>query len=1065
MDSDDQSIPSESLGIARLAAAIPPGGAILLAHSEAQAARLFGAAQALAAHIDPTHLPAWDCLPFDRASPSHAAMGGRMAALRRIRSGAPRLVIASPEAIAQRLPRVGATAALHLRPGDPIGRDAIDATLTRFGFTEADEAEAPGERALHPSVIDVFPADGTAPVRIRLDGDRIEALERIDPRTRRSRRAIDELTLGPASELVLDEHEPPALRDQGVEHRLPELRGPLADLFELMPDATLFLDEDAEDSLAAHLAAIRDAYDTRATLARSGRVCMPVDGLYLDTAAWSRIRATRRAETIAWPRVPPLPRLLGAPDAAARLLAQAAAAGRRVAISGARLARALDTDLDPVPVADWPSLLATEPGAIALLPDGIPAGFDDPGQALILSTDDVLPPPSAAVDASSLFSVPLAPGDTAIHLDHGLGRIERLETVQTDHGSTDCLVLGFAGDARKLVPCVEMDRVWRYGAADETASLDRADGSTWTRRCGPVVLEIQATAQRLVAEAVARRDIPAPVIKPNPRRMARFIAGFPFAPTRDQDAAFAAIAADIASGVPMNRLLCGEAGFGKTEVALRAAAATALCGHQVAILAPTTVLVRQHLETFRRRLAAIGIEVAALSRLTSRPDATRIKRRLADGTLPVVVGTQSLATDGIAFRNLALVIVDEEQRFGTEDKQSLARLRDGAHTLSMSATPIPRTLERALAGLEEISILATPPARRLPIRTEILDLDEAVVATALRREHARGGQSFVIAPRIRDLDEVAALIDRLAPDLSVVSLHGRMKPDALDAALVGFADGHGDVLLATNIIEAGLDIPRANTLLVFNAERFGLAQLHQIRGRVGRGRVRGHAFLFRSTGRKAGKAALSRLDALAAHEGLGAGFAIAGQDLDQRGGGDLLGDEQAGHAKLLGLELARHLTARAIEAIRGDADTTEDWRPEITLSIPSTIPDDYVPDETARLALHARIARPHSAHALSEELEDRFGPVPDSLRLLLAGAEIRQACHRLGVARLEAGPAGAAATLRGQADAPEIEGLEHKGRRLLLRRQTTTAADRIAAARQLLRLLAPTLRASAPKPP
>ncbi len=1072
----------EALGLARLAGEIDEHGAILVAHSEAQAARLAGAARALAGDAAPVHLPAWDCLPFDRASPSHATMGCRMASLRRIASGSRHLVIASAEALAQRVPAV-LPDAVRLRTGDATGPDALNAMLARLGFVEADEAEAPGERASHPAVIDVFPADADAPVRIRFNDAGIEAIERIDARTRRGCGTLDALSFGPASELVPDDGE---ARAPGLEHRLAELCPTVTTVFEMMPRAVLLLDEDAEDSLGAYLEAVAEARETRLALARSGHAAAAPAGLHLDLADWARLRDAREVRRVRWPEIgSPRPDVGGDPARALRIVEDAASSGRRVGLSGRRLVASLDLDEAPQPFADWRTLRDAPGGTIAALPDGLTAGFDADG-VLVLAEDEILSPATGETRAGELFAIPLALGDTVIHLDHGLGRLHGIETIETvetkdgetkdgetkdgeaGDGPTDCLAIDFADEARKLVPCAEMDRVWRHGSGEDAMPLDRADGASWAKRCGPVVREIERTAERLVAEAEARCRRTAPVIRPDRRRMARFVAGFPFTPTRDQRDAFEAIAADLEAGIPMDRLLCGDAGFGKTEAALRAAAAAALAGHQVAVLAPTTVLVRQHAETFGRRLRAIGVEVASLSRLTRPKDAKRVRERMADGSLPVVIGTQSLVAAETAFRDLGLVVIDEEQRFGTEDKRTLARMRDGVHTLTMTATPIPRTLARALAGLQEISILATPPARRLPVRTAVLDVDEAVLAIALRREHDRGGQSFLVCPRIKDLESVASMLHRLVPDLSVVVLHGRMKPDALDTALVGFADGDGDILLSTNIIEAGLDIPRANTLFAFDADRFGLTQLHQLRGRVGRGRARAHAFLFRSPRPSDGaeppgqagsrRKAASRLDALAAHDGLGAGFAISGRDLDQRGAGDLLGEEQAGHAKLLGLALARHLTTDAIRRARGEA-VPEEWRPETSLSLPASIPADFIPDPTARIALHARLARPHRVAALAAELEDRFGPLPDEMRVLLAAAELRHACRRFGIARLEVGPSGVAADLRG-GEAPKIAGLERTGRRLLLRRETATAAERIAAARHLIRLVARQARAT-----
>ncbi len=426
-----------------------------------------------------------------------------------------------------------------------------------------------------------------------------------------------------------------------------------------------------------------------------------------------------------------------------------------------------------------------------------------------------------------------------------------------------------------------------------------------------------------------------------------------------------------------------------------------------------------------------------------------MRAELANGALRVVVGTQALAGRDTRFADLGLLIVDEEQRFGAKHKAALRAMAAGVHTLTLSATPIPRTLQAALAGLQDLSVLATAPARRLPVRTAVLAFDEAVLRTALKREHARGGQSFVVCPRIEDLDAMARLLGRLAPDLAVTTLHGRMRPEQLDAAIVGFADGHGDVLLSTNIVEAGLDIPRANTMLVWHAERLGMAQLHQLRGRVGRGEARGMAWLFTDPDHPPDDAAAERLAALAEHDGLGAGFGIAARDLDLRGGGELAGEIQAGHVQRLGLDLAQHLLARALAAARGEA--VEERSPQLEFGIACHIPEAYVPDAAERIALHRRLARAAQVHAIADELEDRFGPPPPSVANLLALSALRHACHRLGVARLEVGPEAAAATLWGTPH--EVAGLELRHDRLILRRRSANDGERVAAARALLRLL------------
>ena len=762
-----------------------------------------GRAQALAALLAKdapcpvTYLPAWDCLPFDRVGPSRAVMGRRMAAIRAMAVPGAMIVVGSADAVAQRLPPP-----FHdirrLAPGDPLDLAELQAELDRLGYAVETEADQPGDVAIGSGILDVVPADGVVPVRVRHHDGNVVEIDRVDPESHRSRRVVPHVDLPPASELVFEQ---PADRPAGVEHRIPDLVTPLTSLFDCLGAAAIVLDEYARDAATAHLHLVEDSRATRIALARAKGGPLPALGLYLAPAELDAAFAEATEASL--------------PDAAAPAVSNAHA----------------------------------------------------------------LPAPELRI------------GDAIVHLDRGVAILEGIEAVED--GSEDVLALRFAADRKELVPAEEIGRVWRFGAA-EGAPLDKLDRSSWPARRDKAEAALRQTAAKLIELVRARDATPAPVLTAPARAMSRFNAGFVYPPTPDQQAAFAAIAEDLARGKPMDRLLVGDVGYGKTEVALRAAAIAALAGKQVAVLAPTTVLVRQHLVEFRRRFGRIGIEVAGLSRLTSAGEAKKVKAGLADGSVRVVVGTQALGGKGIAFADLGLVVIDEEQRFGAQAKTALARLREGAHVLPLSATPIPRTLGAALAGLTDLSTLTTPPVARRPVRTSVEPFDAAVLVAAVRREHSRGGQSFVVCPRIESLPEIAGLLERLAPALSVVQLHGQMRPDALDAAIVGFADGHGDVLVATDIIEAGLDIPRANTIVVCRADLFGLAQLHQVRGRVGRGRRRGMAWLFTDETTPPTEAGAARLATLAAHDGLGDGFVVAAGDLDQRGMGDLGGGRAVG---------------------------------------------------------------------------------------------------------------------------------------------------------------------------
>ncbi|MDB5559144.1 MAG: mfd, partial [Enterovirga sp.] len=600
------------------------------------------------------------------------------------------------------------------------------------------------------------------------------------------------------------------------------------------------------------------------------------------------------------------------------------------------------------------------------------------------------------------------------HLEHGLGLLEGIETIATGDGAaTDTIRLSYAGDAKLMVPVSDIDLMWRYGAA-EHVGLDRLGSDSWPKRRAKVETEINDAAAELAGIAAERQKIEAPAITPPRRDYERFVARFPYSVTADQNEAVNDILKDLASGKAMDRLVCGDVGFGKTEVALRAAAAVALAGKQVAVVAPTTVLVRQHLQTFRRRFAEFGIEVGHLSRLAKPAEAKAVKAGLKDGSIRVVVGTHALAGNGVAFSDLGLLVVDEEQRFGAAHKDKFRALGEHAHVLTLTATPIPRTLQSALVGLQNVSVLATPPAERQPVRTFVAPFDGPTVRAALLRERRRGGQSFVVCPRIEDIAPMTAQLKGLVPELQVFVAHGKLPAEEIDDTMVRFADGEGDVLLATNIIESGLDVPRANTIMVWRANMFGLSQLHQLRGRVGRGRPRGIAYLLTDPEEEVSDETRKRLSTLERLDRLGAGFAISAEDLEQRGAGDLLGDTQAGHVKLIGAGLYRRLLERALLAATGRTPP-EEWVPELNIGIPARIPPDYVPEPEVRLNLYARIARTldRAGEArIADEIEDRFGQLPEEVTALLAVNRLKRLCREAGVARVDAGPQAIALTFK-----------------------------------------------------
>ncbi len=984
------------------------------------------------------HVPASDALPGDDAPASPANVGHRVAALRRVRaasSGKPRariVLVTTAEASAVRHPQPANfdAAPPTVTVGAALDVDAFAATMAELGYTGDDRVDEPGEIAVRGQVIDVFPADHEIPVRIELEDGRVAATRTYDPVTQRTVDPLDRVELGRATE--------PAV-ERGVS------------ILAHLPDAALAIDSGVE--------ARRDQF-LRIARERGPRG-RPEAGL-VTAADWRKEIAKRPSVALGDGDAPPRFVEKRAPLRSFARFAAAHGEGVLVVAGSARDLRFLTPRLakaakrDFTAIADWSGVVAAADGAALLLTAPVDRGFVR-GRIAVVAAADLLGgraghAPGATTAAGAMFggAGELALGDVVVHEDFGIGMVEGLEPV--DDGG-DALVLGYAKGARRLVPVAETDRVWRYGAEAEGVALDSLDGASWQKRRGAIDRAVAESATTLAAMAAEREARTTDPVVADTGAYERFAAGFPFTETADQARAIAAVRADLASGTPMDRLVVGDVGYGKTEVALRAAALVALAGRQVVVAAPTTVLVRQHLDTFRRRFEGSGIEVAGLSRLSTAADRKRVLAGLADGSIGIVIGTGAVAGKGVAYRDPALVVVDEEQRFGAADKAKLAALGAG-HVLTLSATPIPRTLQSALVGLQDISIIATPPARRQPIRTAVQPWDDAAVRALLLREKGGGGQSFVVVPRIEDMAPLADRLGRLVPELSLVQAHGKMPAAQIDEAMVAFAHGEGDVLLATNIIEAGLDVPRANTMVVHHADRFGLAQLHQLRGRVGRSGRRGQVMLTTVADAAIAPATLKRLRTLQAFDRLGAGFAISARDLDLRGAGDLIGEEQAGHMKLIGIDLYQYLLTQALRQARGEA--VDGWTPELSLGIAGRLPEAWIPELEVRLALYGRLARLREEAAIDafeEELEDRFGAIPAEAAVLLDLARVRRSARAAGITRIDAGPAAVAFTPR-QSGADVPAGLVEKNGRWLLAEPIDDAGERLARVAALLAELA-----------
>ncbi|WP_374276023.1 DEAD/DEAH box helicase [Brevundimonas sp.] len=1013
---------SPALIASRLASRTGEGLTLMLTTSEARADEI---GRALAGMADPTLevlvLPPWDCLPYDHASPSRESQGRRLAVLHRLAEPADRrLLITSPEAALQRLPPADArSAAFDLRAGETLDREALEAFARRTGYVVDDRIDEPGEIALLGEVIDIYPAAEERPVRLVLADGRIDSLRWFDPLSQRSEDELDALTLRGASELHLPDEEP---REVGCEHRMGRIAGPLDSLFTLVEGAAIRVEAETGDRGRRVLDQIADAHATALAFSNGGAPPGP-SGLYLTSEEVEAVLA-RASPIEGLGDVAPSPifAMERHPGRALRqYVEEKRGAGRRVVFAateaelrliGRFLKRhAIET---PAPLAAWSEVADALPGRLLAVVADPGSGFDDPQTGLtLLTATDVLGGRVAQTHSPgrSLIGEPeLRVGDVVIHEDHGLGVLQALERIAIDGLERDVLRLEYQGGATVLAPVEEFDRIWRYGSEPDAVTLDRLGSDAWRSRRAEVSAQIDQTAARLVALAAEKATAQATPIVPPRQAYAAFVARFPFPESVDQSTAIGAVLEDMASGRPMSRLICGDVGFGKTEVALRAAAAVTLSGRQVAVVAPTTVLARQHHETFVRRFRDTGLEVAHLSRLVDGAETSAVRAGLADGSIRIVVGTHALAADTVAFADLGLVIIDEEQRFGSKIKDTLRSRAD--HALTLTATPIPRTLQAALVGLTEVSVIASPPARRRPIRTALTDYDAASLRTALLREKRRGGQTFVVCPRIEDLEPMRDRLEALVPELDVLTAHGKMPAAEVDEAMVSFADGRGDILLATNIIESGLDVPRANTMVVWRPDRFGLTQLHQLRGRVGRGRAQGFAYLVTEPDDDLADATRARLGALEAFDRLGSGFALSARDLDLRGGGDLVGDEQAGHMKLIGASLYQRVLERAVRTARG-----EELPPDLSpprIGDTAHLPEDFIPDATMRINLYARLARVVSSaevDALEDEVGDRFGPPPPPVTTLIAATRLSALAAEAGVTKISTGPKATAFTL------------------------------------------------------
>jgi transcription-repair coupling factor (superfamily II helicase) len=1021
--------------------------------------------------LDPTvdilQLPDWETLPYDNFSPHQDIVSERLRSLHRLPRAQRGVLIVPMSALLQRLPPGHYIEAnsLSLCRGQQLDVDALREALTRSGYRSVPTVYEHGEFAVRGSLIDLYPMGSDLPLRIDLLDDEIDSLRCFDPETQRTLRRVDSIELLPAREFPLDrggirrfqqnwyarfdvDHDQCPLFTEisagrapgGAEYYLPLFFERCETLLDyLPPTAALVAIGDHHGAAQRFFAEATRRYDEfnidpRRPLLTPAEVFTPVETLYSDMKRFPVLELRRHSDSpvhVATPSLPP-PQLdsdTGNLELRARLdrlleghrgpvLLCAESAGRREILleSLQREPPQFDCWRDFVDSGEAFAL------AVAPLDRGLALGPDAP---MLVTEAQLFGERVAqrrrrqhrdAIDPEAIFRDlnELRPGSPVVHSEHGVGRYLGLTHLEVDGAAAEFLTLAYADNDKLYVPVASLQLISRYSGADpEQAPLHRLGSEQWEKAQRKAREKARDVAAQLL-EVYARREARLGVQFEHPREdYERFAAAFPFEETPDQAAAIAALERDMCGPGVMDRLICGDVGFGKTEVAMRAAFIATANARQVAVLVPTTLLAQQHYNSFRDRFAGWPVRIEVLSRFKSAADTRDVRGRLEAGEIDILIGTHKLLQSDIAFSDLGLLIIDEEHRFGVRQKDAIKALRAEVDILTLTATPIPRTLNMSLGGLRDLSIIATPPARRLSIRTFVREHDAALIKEAVLRETLRGGQVFYVHNEVRTIEQRAERLRELLPELSIAVAHGQMHETQLERVMSDFYHQRHHILLCSTIIETGIDIPNANTIIIERADRFGLAQLHQLRGRVGRSHHQAYAYLLCPPAAALTADARKRLEAIEAAGDLGAGYQLATHDLEIRGAGELLGDEQSGQIQSVGFSLYSQLLKQAVESLRRgeipDVDAPLAPSTEVNLHSPALIPEDYLPDTNARLILYKRIAACDSDDALRElqvEMIDRFGLLPAATRQLFSVASLRLQAKRCGVRSVELGENG-----------------------------------------------------------
>jgi transcription-repair coupling factor (superfamily II helicase) len=1026
------------------------GDILLICSSEEDAVLYAKQAHFFDAKLPIFYFPAWDSLPFDRISPSPSVMADRARILSQLASDKreKKLVIMSSNNLLQKLPpkEEFVSSTVTIRKAQSITPDSIAMSLARNGFIRCGCANEPGEFSLRGEIVDVVISDNVG-YRINFAWDKIDKIRIFDPLTQVSSDELGEIDIYPASEFnlhqtTINNFKAGFLKAFGVnysknpiylaisegrmisaaEHLLPLLYPEMIGALEYLRNPYVICDPLSLHAMKEMEVDILDFYESRISVnkAQVTNFYPAIDPNYLYFKAQDTLEKLEQMDA----------NLIDSSDDGSycltpNLYSQSIQTKRPI----------IDLFLEFITSNNRKKIIIICPSRsgyeriknmfeaegisleqknIELQIGLIKTGFIS-DEIIYFSAYDILGEKFSNIDGPKKKNKKLkniltelenlTEGELVSHQEHGVAEFAGVETVMVSGQPHDCVKLLYADNDRLYIPVENLDVIKRYGSED--AALDRLGGLSWQKRKAKLKDRIGELAQKLMKLAASRKVRRAdPIIITE--AYDKFSAAFPYNETEDQLTSINDIKEDLLSGHPMDRLICGDVGFGKTEVSMRGAFMVASDAKQVAVISPTTILSRQHFASFSERFRNSGLKVAQLSRLVNAKESKRVKEGLKNGEIDIVVGTHALLAKDISFHNLGLVIVDEEQRFGVAQKERLKELKTGVHILTLSATPIPRTLQMSLLGIRDLSFIATPPIDRLSVRTSVIPYDNLVVRDALLREHFRGGRSFYVAPRIKDLEELAKSLNSLVPELSYRMAHGQMAPGIIDEIMGDFYDGKFDILLCTTIIESGIDVPAAGTIIIHKAEMLGLSQLYQLRGRVGRSKSRGYAYLTISNTKGATKHAIKRLDIMQNVDSLGAGFSIASHDMDIRGFGNLVGDEQAGHIKEVGIELYQDMLEEAVAVAKGE-EPEDELNPSINLGLPISMPEEYVGDRSVRIGLYRRLSSIDTKEELEnfrDELVDRFGPLPISLQNLMSVIEIKQLCKKMHIESLDSGPGG-----------------------------------------------------------